>query len=160
MRGSAFHQANATVTALSHGMATIRNGLVDSINALSTQVTEDLHSPHEVPPPPPPIVQDPQVLAAVSNQNALLTAIQDMQVQIRNLTSGTPSNRNTLNNRNPRHGSTYNTRRNTSKYFWSHGACAHKSADCNTPATGHKRQATLANKMGGSTAHCDATQSE
>jgi PPE-repeat protein len=39
----------------------------------------------------------------------------------------------------------------TSKYCWTHGACAHQSADCRTKATGHQDAATLSNKMDGST---------
>lgn len=42
----------------------------------------------------------------------------------------------------------------TAKYCWTHGACAHDGTQCNYPATGHKAQATLANKLGGSTRNC------
>ena len=51
-------------------------------------------------------------------------------------------------------GSGYRKRKNTSKYCWSHGACAHSSADCNNKKRGHQDEATLKNKMGGSTRFC------
>ena len=34
-------------------------------------------------------------------------------------------------------GSGYRKRKNTTKYCWSHGACAHSSADCNNKRSGH-----------------------
>ena len=51
-------------------------------------------------------------------------------------------------------GSGYRKRKNTTKYCWSHGACAHSSADCNNKKSGHQDEATFANKMGGSTRFC------
>jgi hypothetical protein len=39
-------------------------------------------------------------------------------------------------------------------YCWSHGACAHSSAECNRQATGHQNTATFANMMNGSTTGC------
>ena len=46
-------------------------------------------------------------------------------------------------------------RTNTSHYCWSHGACAHTSAQCRSKKPGHKDTATFYNKLGGSTAYCD-----
>lgn len=37
-----------------------------------------------------------------------------------------------------------------SEYCWTHGVGGHRSADCRNPAPGHKREATLANHLGGS----------
>jgi hypothetical protein len=36
-------------------------------------------------------------------------------------------------------------------YCWSHGACAHSSAECNTKLSGHDTTATFHNMQGGST---------
>jgi hypothetical protein len=48
-----------------------------------------------------------------------------------------------------------NTRPNSTRlpraYCWSHGSCAHASKDCRAPREGHQPNATLNNKMGGST---------
>ena len=40
------------------------------------------------------------------------------------------------------------------KYYWSHGACAHNSADCRNKKEGHKDSATVSIKMGGSLDFC------
>ena len=37
-----------------------------------------------------------------------------------------------------------------SKYCWTHGLCHHHSKDCRTKADGHKDNATLDNRIGGS----------
>ena len=40
------------------------------------------------------------------------------------------------------------------KYCWTHGPCAHTSAECNKPNEGHKKEATFADMKGGSTNRC------
>ena len=39
-------------------------------------------------------------------------------------------------------------------YCWTHGACAHTSADCNNKSPGHQPTATFTNMQGGSTKDC------
>ena len=39
-------------------------------------------------------------------------------------------------------------------YFWTHGRCSHDSSDCQSKAPNHKNEATMQNKMGGSTYGC------
>jgi hypothetical protein len=154
MRGSAFHQANATVAALSSEIQNIKNDVVESINSLSLQINDEPFPPTESMPP----LEDQQANATMSNQTALIAAIQELQAQIREMND----KRNINENRGQRRGG-YNNRsgrdanrgrRNTSKYCWTHGACAHFSRDCSSPENGHKNEATFENKMGGSTAYC------
>ena len=45
-------------------------------------------------------------------------------------------------------------RRDTSKYCWTHGASQHTSLECERRAPGHRANATLNNRMGGSSAYC------
>ena len=40
------------------------------------------------------------------------------------------------------------------KYCWTHGSCAHDGKECNNPNDGHKKEATFANMLGGSTKDC------
>ena len=40
--------------------------------------------------------------------------------------------------------------KNTWKYCWTHGACAHKSTACTAKADGHQDASTFADRMGGS----------
>ena len=46
-------------------------------------------------------------------------------------------------------------KKNTSKYCWTHEACAHDSMSCNNKAAGHKDNATFCNKYGDSTKFCN-----
>ena len=39
-------------------------------------------------------------------------------------------------------------------YCWTHGSCAHNGTDCKNPKEGHKKEATFANMMNGSTKEC------
>ena len=45
-------------------------------------------------------------------------------------------------------------RKDTSKYCWTHGASNHASLECERRAPGHRANATLTNRMGGSSAYC------
>ena len=47
------------------------------------------------------------------------------------------------------------TRAVTDKYCWTHGGSNHNSNECTRRATGHKSDATRANKLGGSQAFCN-----
>ena len=40
------------------------------------------------------------------------------------------------------------------KYCFTHGCCAHSGAECKNPGDNHKKEATFANMMGGSTKNC------
>lgn len=47
-----------------------------------------------------------------------------------------------------------------SSYCWMHGYGGHTSQECQNPAPGHCHQATLNNKMGGSTYKCSNARAE
>ena len=136
MQGSVYHQANATIAALGNEIASIRTEVIDSINSLSVR--------------DPSPSSDQHMLATVSNQTALISAIQDLQSQIRDLAA---INNSISNNRSTNNSNRWR-RQNRSKYCWTHGACAHSSRECNSPAEGHQNEATFEDKMGGSNAYC------
>ena len=46
------------------------------------------------------------------------------------------------------------TERDTSRYCWTHGACAHTSNICRKPAQGHRYNATFQNKQNGNSYNC------
>ena len=90
-----------------------------------------------------------------ARETALLGQMQEMMQLLR--TTGPPQRGGRSQDRN--RGGRANDRgrgRNTNSrsYCWTHGACAHLGADCNTPAAGHHTTATFSNMMGGSTARC------
>jgi hypothetical protein len=49
-------------------------------------------------------------------------------------------------------------RRDTNKYCWTHGGCNHSSAECSRQAEGHKADATLTTRKGGSNAFYTANE--
>jgi len=168
MRGSSFHQANATVAALTEQMQHIRNDLREEINSLST-FTPPTDFPTETPPPVTntPTLTHPQMNAtAQQGQQEIIAAIQQLQQQFLNMNNtinnrtngrnnGSSSSAGNGGNGNTGNGTTQRfTRNNISKYCWSHGACSHTSAQCNSKRDGHKNNATFENKQGGSTAYC------
>jgi hypothetical protein len=61
--------------------------------------------------------------------------------------------RNNGTNRNPRHNGTQ-CEPQPRRCCWSHGCCAHLSATCSNPRSGHQNAATLSNRMGGSSSGC------
>ena len=102
---------------------------------------------------------------------AMQTQMQEMMALMRASTTGLSNNRNrnSSNNRGRGRGAnernnqrntrgqdrrTNAARSNTRVYCWTHGACAHSSADCETAATGHQSTSTFANMQGGSTNGC------
>ena len=48
-----------------------------------------------------------------------------------------------------------NNNNKTKRYCWTHGACAHTSAECKTPAQGHQPFANFRNRLNGNNAGCD-----
>lgn len=100
-----------------------------------------------------------------ARETALSNQVQElMALMLTGSVAATPTNDNSRNPRGGR-GRGRNHTRNTSststrtapsprQYCWSHGACAHSSADCNTRQPGHQTTATFDNMMAGSTTNC------
>jgi hypothetical protein len=123
-----------------------------------------------MPPTTPPAAEDPpdtintvitqREISLAAREAALLTQMQEMMTAMRTGTVNTHSQQR-RNNRGRGGGRTNdntNGNRNNGRqqasprlYCWTHGACAHGSAECNAPATGHKTTATFQNMQGGST---------
>ena len=99
-------------------------------------------------------------------EQQMLTQMQEMMSRMLSQNYNPPPTGGNLNRghqrqpghggRTPTYGYSNTSGRSTSpqKYCWSHGACAHTGAECNTPATGHQTLATFANMMNGSTNNC------
>ena len=94
----------------------------------------------------------------------MMKMFQTMQSEIKNLKheleKSSPQN---AKDKNKRRGRNQNRktpdepdfqRRTTDKYCWTHGGCAHTSADCKAKAPGHQNSATFSNKQGGSKGFC------
>jgi hypothetical protein len=112
------------------------------------------------------VLQREASLAA--REAALMSQMQEMMANIRSGSTNTNNNRNNRNNRSNRNTNDRTNNRNNDRnnnggrgrppapriYCWSHGACAHGSAQCNTQLPGHQTTATFANMQGGSTNNC------
>ena len=131
-----FHQANQ-VSELQADFSKLKDELITSVNTLSAAQRQEQASDHE------------SMNATTDINAAILTLLQQMQTQMMNQNSQGGGGGGATND-SPRRC----TRRTTSKYCWSHGACAHESKDCKSPRRGHKRNATFENKMNGSTEFC------
>ena len=164
-----FHQANATVEALTAEMHNIHNDLREEMNSLST-FTPPTEVPSEQSPPPTgitPPANNQMNATTQQGQQAIIAAIQQLQQQFNNMNStinnritggqnsgSTTGNGGINSGRNNGGNNQRFTRTNISKYCWSHGACAHGSSECNSKREGHKENATFENKQGGSTSYC------
>jgi hypothetical protein len=151
----------------------LQDTVMTSVQSISEQIHESFPSgtqePNQEPTQAPtqPATQGGDTMNATTNSvNAeMLRLIQQMQQQMANMhiDQGTPGGRGTNGGRGNSGGrgpgnQTRRTRRNVSKYCWTHGACAHSSSECTSKADNHQDAATFANKMGGSTAYCRATE--
>ena len=149
--GDMFHQAN-------------------SMNTMADLVAQRLLEAMPSTPPEPVVPADTvntvitqREISLAAREAALLTQMQEMMTVLRTGTANT----NTQQRRNNRGGGRGNSggRNNAQgtntaggrriagprQYCWSHGACAHSSAECNSPQDGHQTTATFQNMQGGST---------
>ena len=88
-------------------------------------------------------------------QAVMLSTLATIAQQLASANSSS-NNRNNSNGGAPRNNER-RQRRDTSKYCYTHGACAHTGSECRAKTTGHQDTATFSNKMGGSTSHCRTT---
>ena len=93
-----------------------------------------------VPPAPAPAPADPM--------QQLLLKITELQAEVQ--AGKTAGN----GNGNRKKKKKQNGEKSERKYCWTHGACAHSGSECNHPKEGHKKEATFANRMAGSTKDC------
>jgi len=123
-------------------------------NSIAELVIEKL----QVPPPPEYQYDHQEQAAAIQHQPSEVTALlQQLLSMMSNLQQpadktqdSTQQRGNSRNNNKNRNAS----KKTTKLYCWTHGACAHKGEDCNKPTDGHKKEATFANRMNGSTKNC------
>ena len=69
----------------------------------------------------------------------------------RNNSNNNRGENRTNTNKNENKGATNNKNRATPAYCWTHGWCLHSGESCRNKAAGHKDEATVDNRLGGST---------
>lgn len=149
MQSTAYHQANYLAEQVLQEVRSVQTTVMDQLAHLPIDSDKENEAP----------VYEHQANAAKSEESVqleMLKLIKDLQLEVRNMKSNSNynnGNKNEHNNNNNNGSNRRKRKRNNTKYCWTHGACAHDSKDCkpNTKANGHKDDATLANKMGGST---------
>ena len=139
----------------------VMNLVTDGVN----QVLNTLRPPSPTPSPEystthsdtPSLVGTDDVTPSVNSTVSDLTLqtlqkqmemMQSMMTQMSQMTTAnsTPSSKRKQNSRAQQPRNQYQ-----SKYCWTHGLCHHLGKDCRTKAEGHKDEATVENRMGGST---------
>ena len=149
MQSTAYHQANYLAEQVLQEVRSVQTTVMDQLAHLPIEPEKENETP----------VYEHQANAAKSEESVqleMLKLIKDLQLEVRNMKSNSNynnGNKKEHNNNNNNGSNRRKRKRNNTKYCWTHGACAHDSKDCNptTKANGHKDDATLANKMGGST---------
>jgi hypothetical protein len=138
-----------------------------TITDLVLQRLLDEQQPVEPPSRSEPPPADPTTEAANSLQRreidlqsreaSMMTQMQEMMTMMRNNTHNSRGGQNSGRGRGRGRGRDNDRRNNRSQpqmYCWTHGSCAHASANCRTQATGHQPTATFTNMMNGSTHGC------
>jgi hypothetical protein len=142
------------------------NAVTAMADLVAQRLQELYPSPPDDNPPaasPSPAIDQANTLQSresslAARETALLTQMTEMMALMRN----PPRSRNRNNtNRANRPSDTPpvppDSRRRAPgprQYCWTHGWCAHSSADCNNRAQNHQVSATAANMQGGSTNNC------
>jgi hypothetical protein len=144
MKGTAFHRANMLADQVLQEVRSVQENVLEALEATSFN-TEDKEND------PPP--QQQANIVATSVQTEILNTLRAMQGEIAALKRGNVCHQTSTDN-NTTSGNIHRRTIDRSKYCWTHGAWNHHSKDCFKPREGHKKEATLENKMGGSTKKC------
>jgi hypothetical protein len=183
LRSTAFHQAHQMAEELSFmntNFDRLQETVMNSVQTLSHQINDSYNQRPLQQPTQTPIQSnstETDTMNATTNtvNTEMLRLIQQMQEQMTKLSTNYHNNgyqgrgyggrgnggRGRGNRNGGRgNGNDHRYRRNVSKYCWTHGACAHTSANCASKAEGHCNEATFANKMGGNTRYCANASNE
>ena len=134
MTSTVYNQANSIVDSLRNDMAVQHNHLVQTMFEIQNNRTE---APNPLQQTVTPTASN---VSTDATQVLLFKLLQEMQSNMSPKRNGGQRN-NRLRN-----------------YCWTHGRCNHKSSECNNKKRGHKDDATLQDKKGGSTKKCNSRQ--
>ena len=148
------------------------------VDEIVNRVTNDIQAHLQVMAPPPPSIMpdlatstitsaSPEVSAATANHlstDTLLTQLLKQNQEMMKLLMGQTSTQATAEPKprrrpkpstGPRQGQPSRPiPERIQNYCWTHGRCSHDSKDCQSKAPNHKDDATMSNKLGGSTYGC------
>ena len=136
MTNTAFQQANMVAESIRHDMYRQEQNLLNSIASLATN-----KNPNEGDEMEPIDSNVNNVNATSSSTRSILAILKDIEDKLKAFKENTPSD-------------PAKRKRRLTEYCWTHGRCAHKSSECRNKKEGHKDDATLRNKKGGSKKNC------
>ena len=142
--------------------------LVDEIvNRVATDIQAHLNiiqGPPTLPTPPPAAPEpepepEPEPTAQHVTTDTIVNQLIQQNQEIMRILVANNNNRNVRRRPRPSTGPrpgqpTRPLPARINKYCWTHGRCNHTSSSCESKAPGHKNEATMENKMGGSTYGC------
>ena len=149
MKNTAYHQAQLMAEYVSDDIQQYKSEVLAKVDSIVTPNPVSSASPVPSIPPTGPAIYASTHSPSSSSDNDVLRLIEQLQQQLMTL-----QNAASLPYGGGRQTS---SRRTTSKYCWTHGACAHSSKDCRNRKDGHRDDATFANKLGGCTVFCKTT---
>ena len=149
MKNTAYHQAHLMTEHVSDDIQQLKSEVLAKVDSIVTPNQVSSESPVPSITPTVPAMYASTHSPSSSSDNEVLRLITQLQQQLITFKNAVSLP----------HGGGRQThlRRTTSKYCWTHGACAHSSKDCRNRQEGHREEATFSNKLGGSTAFCKQT---
>ena len=139
-------------------------GNANLVDEIVSRVTTDIQHHLNIIQGPPPQEETPepepeQLAQHVTTDTIVNQLIQQNQEMMRLLVAANSNNRTTRRRPRPSTGPrpgqpTRPLPARINKYCWTHGRCNHTSNACESKAPGHKNEATMDNKFGGSTYGC------
>ena len=132
---TSYFQANQLVKEVNDNITQMKSDILDSMSIIQ----QDRQDNSSVSTPTLPTQTASAVTGSTVSNEDLLLMIQQLQAQLSSQSVQTPPK---------------NFKRKVDHYCWTHGACGHPSNKCRNKKPGHQDNATLDNKMGGSTYYC------
>ena len=121
---------------------------LDAANAYIADLEATVASTHQA-----NQVSIPSTTSSTTNDTLqlLLTKIKDLEDEVK---ASKPNSNNGSGSEGNKKKKNKQKEKKDRKYCWTHGSCAHNGTECNNPSEGHKKEATFANMLGGSTKDC------
>lgn len=149
-----FQQANVIQQMVAHAMQDVLDQHMQEMQCQEVPSKEE----NVVPPP----VQQANAALQTNSEDPVLPLIMQQMKSMQEMMQMMQNNMNNMQNTNNFNSNNNNYNRNKGnggrqerKYCWTHGYCFHSGKECTRKAQGHKDNATVNNRMNGSTRGCN-----
>ena len=154
MQQAGYHHANMLAQSLKEDLDQKNEELLTMMQSVIEQSTTQPDPASEISAPSAHLASTP---TNDTVQLQILQLIQQIQQDMKACVAATNNNTKEIKKTNRKtrdSGGLF--RKDISKYCWTHGACGHTGKECRAKAPGHRDDATLENRNGGSNARCPA----